>query len=207
MHSLPAICTASNTTTSTNPPRISSNKRRATASHCSFKLGVRRGKQRWSALVSAPSSRLAKSMRARLGVALWADFVRHANRCYKAAFVRAFDQRELHCVGPVNGGPCPHNFVANLEASDAKDKLESLHLDHEHPVHRTCAWWMSRLPLEPRAWDDGLDGGALCHALFGVYDDDVHGSRCLRFRCGPRRDDDASGRRVPFARHAYCHTS
>ena len=38
MHSLPAICTASNTTASTNPLRISSNKRRATASHCIFKL-------------------------------------------------------------------------------------------------------------------------------------------------------------------------
>ena len=40
------------------------------------------------------------------------------------------------------------------------------------------------------------DGGALCHALFGVHDDEKHGARCLRFRCGPRRG-------VRFAHHAY----
>ena len=53
--------------------------------------GVRRGKQRWSALVSAPTSRLAANMRPRLGEALWADFVAHANAHYKEAFVNAFD--------------------------------------------------------------------------------------------------------------------
>ena len=60
---------------------------------------MRRGKQRWSALVSAPTSRLAAYMRDRLGDALWSDFVRHANRHYKARFVWAFCKPTLRCVG------------------------------------------------------------------------------------------------------------
>ena len=84
-------------TVSTTPPRTSSAKRGSTTPPtssskagsiskvgCGLKLGIRRGKQRWSALVSAPTSRLAAYMRDRLGDALWSDFVRHANRHYKA---------------------------------------------------------------------------------------------------------------------------
>ena len=39
---------------------------------------MRHGKQRWSAHVSALSSRLAKCMRARLGESAWSAFVSHA---------------------------------------------------------------------------------------------------------------------------------
>ena len=194
------VLTASNTMTWTNLPRNSCKKRRPTASSCRSKLGTRRGKQRWSALVSAPTSRLAKAMRARLGEAHWLAFVRHADRHYKAAYVRAFEERILRCVGPIHGGPCPHAFEVDQDAQDAAAALEHLHLDHERPVHLTCAWWTKQLPGAPRVWDDGVDGGALCHALFGVHDDAVHGKRCVRFRCGPRRG-------VPFAHHSYCHTS
>ena len=144
-------------------------------------------------------------MRVRLGDAHWLAFVRHANNQYKQGFVKAFQSRVLRCSGPIGGGSCPHGFAVDLTASDAKDQLEFLHLDHEQPLHRTCAWWSDVLPETPHAWDDGLDGGALCHALFGVGDDDMHGERCVRFRCGPRRDDD--GKRVGFAQHSYCHTS
>ncbi len=148
--------------------------------------------------MSAPTSRLAKYMRARLGDAAWADFVRHANRHHKAAYVRAFGRRELRCVGP----------QVDLAAPDATETLEFLHLDHERPVHLTCARWaaqLAQLPAAPASWDDGIDGGALCHALFGVGDDAVHGACCVRFRCGPRRG--AAGEPVPFAQHAYCHRS
>ena len=155
--------------------------------------------------MSAPTSRLAKCMRARLGDALWADFVSYANAHYKPAFVRVFEGPTLRCVGPLSGGPCPHAFAVDLNAIEAKAKLEGLHLDHERPLHRTCARWAAQLPTSPTAWDDGLDGGELCHSLFGVCDDDVHGVCCLRFRCGPRRSD--SGEHVPFAHHSYCHTS
>ena len=168
-------------------------------------MGVRRGKQRWSALVSAPTSRLAKQMRPRLGDAAWAAFVRHANTHHKATFVRAFDARVLRCAGPVGGTGCPHTFAVDTDAKDAQDKLECLHLDHERPVHLTCAAWLAALPAQPQAWDDGLDGAALCHALFGVEADEMHGARCVRFRCGPRRGAD--GARLGFARHSYCHTS
>ena len=144
-------------------------------------------------------------MRARLGDALWNDFVSHANRHYKAAYVGAFNTRTLRCVGTVDGNACAQTFEIDQCAPDAKEKLEFLHLDHEQPVHLTCAWWTSCLPHEPRAWDDGLDGTKLCHKLFGVCDDAVHGACCVRFRCGPRRG--SSGERVCFAQHMYCHTS
>ena len=143
-------------------------------------------------------------MRARLGDAAWADFVSHANRHYKATYVRTFDAHKLRCVGTIDGCACPHAFEVDFNASNAKDKMEFLHLDHERPVHLTCAWWAAQLPEEPASWDDGLDGAKLCHALFGVGDDDVYGARCVRFRCGPRR---AGGKRVCFAQHSYCHTS
>jgi len=46
--------------------------------------------------------------------------------------------------------------------------LERLHLDHERPLHATCHWWRAALREAPRSWNDGLDGVALCHGLFGV---------------------------------------
>ena len=55
---------------------------RVRASSCSSKLAARRAKQRWSALVSGSTSRLARAMRGRLGDAHWAAFMRHANRQY-----------------------------------------------------------------------------------------------------------------------------
>ena len=79
-------------------------------------------------------------MRARLGDAHWFAFARHANRHHKAAYVRA--ERVLRCVGPVGGGSCPHAFEVDLAARDAT--LE--HLDHEQPVHLTCAAWSEQLP-------------------------------------------------------------
>ena len=63
--------------------------------------------------MSAPTSRLAKCMRARLGDALWAEFVSHANAHYKQAFVSVFEVPTLHCVGPLSGGPCPHVFAVD----------------------------------------------------------------------------------------------
>ena len=79
---------------STTPPTSISKVGRRRNLGC-FQLGMRRGKQRWSALVSAPTSRLAAYMRDRLGDELWSDFVRHANRHYKARFVRAFCKGEF----------------------------------------------------------------------------------------------------------------
>ena len=155
--------------------------------------------------MSAPSSRLAKCMRARLGESAWSAFVSHAEAHYKAAYVAAFEGRMLRCSGPLAGGPCPHAFTVDLETPDAEDILRLLHLDHEHPVHRTCAWWIEQLPDVPQSWDDGLDGGELCHRLFGVQDEQVHGDRCVRFRCGPRRN--SAGEPLSFAHHSYCHTS
>ena len=84
---LSAVCA---TTTSTSLPKRNFVKPLARKSNSSSKLGLRRGKQHWSALVSAPTSRIARVMRPVLGDALWHSFVAHANAHYKEAFVGAF---------------------------------------------------------------------------------------------------------------------
>ena len=155
-------------------------------------------------------------MRAHLGPGLWDEFVAHANAHYKEAWLRAFapEGGVLRCVGTLDGAPCEHGAVVDLRGEGvrggssasyaaASEALERLHLDHERPLHQTCRWWRERLPAAPQAWDDGLDGAALCHDLFGVCDSERHGAACVRFRCGPPRD--ASGARVQFVDHAYCH--
>ena len=82
----------------------------------------------------------------------------------------------------------------------ASQALERLHLDHERPLHQMCRWWRERMPLSQRAWDDGVDGAALCHDVFEVCHSERHGAACVRFRCG--RPRDASGARVQVVDHA-----
>ena len=181
------------------------------------RLARRRAQQRWSALVTAPTSRLARQMRPHLGAGLWDEFVGHANKQHRAAWLRAFAPAAgvLRCVGTLDGAPCPHGAAVDLRMrgngegrgrgadAAASEALERLHLDHERPLHLTCRRWREQLPAAPRAWDDGLDGAALCHDLFGACASERHGAASVRFRCGPPRD--ASGARVQFVDHAYCH--
>ena len=66
----PRACTASKETISTTTPSSNSATRPEAASHCTSKrggpkFGSCRGKQRWSALVNAPTLRITKSMHAR----------------------------------------------------------------------------------------------------------------------------------------------
>ena len=96
--SSPRVHAASKLTTSTSLPKRNSVKPLVRKSSSSSKLGLRRGKQRWSALVAAPTSRLAGMMRERLGDAAWNAFVAHANEHYKGTYVRAFDADVLRCV-------------------------------------------------------------------------------------------------------------
>ena len=76
----------------------------------------------------------------------WAAFVRHTNVHYRAAFVRIFEERRvLHCVGPLDGSPCPHAFTVDLATSDARGALECLHLDHSNrPAADVMASWATR---------------------------------------------------------------
>ena len=69
--------------------------------------------------------------------------------------------------------------------SDAFTKLGLLHLDHEQDVVVTCDLWKRAMPSSPIAWDDGVDGGLLCHLLFSVTANATRGRAMLRFRCGP----------------------
>ena len=99
--------------------------------------------------------------------------------------MRVFCKPSLRCVGRLDGTPCPHAFEVDLASPDAEAKLQFLHLDHERPVRRTCERWSNALPESPASWHNGLDGGALCHDLFGAYDDEQYGGKCLRFRSMP----------------------
>ena len=119
------LSAASNLTASTSKPKKVSGKWQAATSRFVSKLGTRRGKQRWSALVSAPTSRLAKMMRPLLGDTTWSAFVSHANKHYKAAYVGAFDNSVLCCVGPMDGGECPHAFEVNFNPPNAAEKMAS----------------------------------------------------------------------------------
>ena len=151
--------------------------------HCP--LARRRASKRWSALVTAPTSRIARIMRLVLGEASWAAFVAHANAHYRAAFLAAFNGPLLRCVGRVSGAPCPRHATVDLAAPDAANCLAHLHLDHEQDLQITCDMWKAALPPLPAAWDDGVNGPLLCHLLFGVRNDPLHGAAMVRFRCGP----------------------
>ena len=118
-------------------------------------LALRRAGQRWSALVTAPTSRIARMMRPVLGDALWAAFVVHANARYKPAFLAGFQAPVLRCVGKP-GQEC--DFAVDLFAPDAAAKLGCLHVDHEQDVQVTCDMWKNALPPTPVSWDDGIDG-------------------------------------------------
>ena len=120
--------------------------------------------------MSAPGSRLARQMRPHLGAELWDEFVEHANRHYKAGWLRAFAPKTgvLRCVGTLDGVPCQHGAKVDLrgeggrrgregrsegaEHAAASEALERLHLDHERPLHQTCHRWRKRLHAFPRAW-------------------------------------------------------
>ena len=145
-------------------------------------MARKRAHQRWSALVGAPRSRIARQMRSVLSDAEWKTFLARA-ASHKAAFVRAFEPPDgdpvLRCAGTRDGSPCPHSFAVDLREEDAGQKLAELHVDHEYDVQVTCDRWRRR---------PGTCVDELCRRLVDVGH--------TRFRCGPPRD--GSGR-------AYCH--
>ena len=159
-----------------------------------FCVALRRASQRWSALVSAPTSRIARLMRPVLGEAHWAAFVAHANANCKPAFIAAFEppSHVLHCVGQERR-PCPHGFKIDLTSAEVASSLAHLHLDHEQDLQITCDMWKEALPPSRKSWDDGVNGRLLCHLLFGVDADSEYGPAMVRFRCGPSRFGSDAG--------------
>ena len=109
--------------------------------------------------MSAPGSRLARQMRPHLGAGLWGEFVAHANRHYKARWLRAFAPASgvLRCVGALDGAPCAHGALVDLRAGtwdrgagtgewgraerEVGAALERLHLDHERPLRAGTTDW------------------------------------------------------------------
>ena len=104
------------------------------------RLGNRLAQKRWNSFVGSPSSRIASTMRHRLGECLWADFVSHANRHYWPNYRRVFTPASnvLSCSGTVDGTPCPHAFQLDLLSHDVHAMSGFLHLDHERKVRDTC---------------------------------------------------------------------
>jgi hypothetical protein len=168
------------------------------------RFGNRLAQKRWNSFVGSPSSRIASTMRHRLGERLWADFVSHANRHYWPNYRRVFtpSSNVLSCSGTVDGNPCPHAFRLDLLSRDVHATSGFLHLDHERKVRDTCYKWLTNLPPRPTSWHDGSEMDELCHALFGVLDS-AEGTRCVRFRCSARK---VRGRSVKYPHHTYCHT-
>lgn len=142
-------------------------------------------------------------MKDRLGPKLWSDFVSHADAHYRGTYFRAFQRRTFQCVGKLGGAPCPYSFEVDLGSPNAKEKMAFIHLDHEEKVKDICAKWSDSLPIHPSRWDDGIDGGQLCHSLFGVEDDPTYGPVCIRFRCGP--PSNKKGKKARYVQHRYCH--
>jgi hypothetical protein len=78
----------------------------------------KRGIQRWSSLLTAESSRLAKanSMRQFLGERCWDSIVQCANKHYREAFLQSFTPHDgvLRCKGPLSSisgsTKCPQGF-------------------------------------------------------------------------------------------------
>ena len=148
-------------------------------------MARKRAQQRWSAQLT----RIAQYVREPLGEQLWRAFVAHAEARHKDVYVAAFRAPALRCAGTAHGAPCPHAFEVDLRAPSAFVTLERLHLDHEQDLAITCDMWaeaLAALPHRPASWDEGVDGGLLCHLLFGVRADPVHGAPMLRFRCRKR---------------------
>ena len=92
--------------------------------------------------MSAPGSHLARQMRPHLGTELWDEFVEHANRHYKAGWLRAFapESGVLRCVGTLDGAPCTHAVLVDLRAGtgtglkrerEVGKALKQLHLDQQ----------------------------------------------------------------------------
>ena len=109
-------------------------------------LARKRGIQRWSSLLTAQSSRLAKAngMRQFLGERCWDDFVQYANTHYREAFLQAFTPQDgvLSCKGPLSpisgSTTCPQCFrvdvrqlgsSSQLQSKIASERLALMHVD------------------------------------------------------------------------------
>ena len=161
----------------------------------------KRGQQRWSALVSASTSRIARVMRGHLGAASWRAFVAHASAHYKEQFVRAFEPSSgvIACAGPIDGGRCPRAFKVRLDDPGACELMQSMHLDHTHDIDNVCSVWRASTPRGAREWSVGVDPDRLCRLLFGVSARDGL-EPCLHFRCGSSRAGRGESAR-------FCHSS
>ena len=132
-------------------------------------LARKRGIQRWSSLLSAKSSRLAKTqgMRQFLGERCWCDFVKHATTHYREAFLQAFTPQDgvLCCKGPLQSicgsiCACPQSFrvdVRQLASSNslqrdiATSRRKLLHVDHTYnEQHISDTWKSLSTPSRPR---------------------------------------------------------
>jgi len=150
-----------------------------------LKVSRERARKRWSRLVGAKQSRVAKEMREHLGPQQWIAFVSFVNEHYMDSFIDAFAPTSLvlSCEGPIEGGDCPHAFKIDLSQPSSVDDLDALHIDHAHDLVSVCSLWKRIVPAQPKLWHQGLNQRALCQALVGMEPFGCM-QRCLYFRCG-----------------------
>ena len=158
----------------------------------------KRGIQRWSSLLTAESSRLAKAngMRQFLGEQCWRKFVQYANAHYREAFLQAFTPQDgvLRCKGPLDSistTTCPQHYrvdvrqlgsSSTLQVKIAAKRLSLMHIDHTYDVQHICDTWKALSKPSPPRWDHGICATKLCQYLFGVKATDGNVA-CLSFRC------------------------
>ena len=178
-------------------------------------LARKRGIQRWSSLLTAQSSRLAKAngMRQFLGERCWDDFVQYANAHYREAFLQAFTPHDgvLSCKGPLSpisgSTTSPQCFrvdvrqlgsSSQLQSKITSERLALMHVDHTYDVQHIVDTWKRLSQRSPSRWDFGVDASKLCALLFGE-------SNYLTFRCAvPRLGHQCPCHQV--ARPHYHHT-
>lgn len=181
-------------------------RRKAAKEACPASAAVKkvcrvRASKRWSALLTQAKSRIGFKcgMRARLGEAHWAAFVKYAEAEHKPAFLRALTPASgvLCCEGKLDGTPCPKAVSVDLRrvtVAECEEELPRLHMDHTHDVKHICEVWSQALPANPTAWDEGICGPLVAHLLFGTEDHVL--TQCsaravwrrqISFRCGSVR--------------------
>ena len=152
-----------------------------------------------------------------MGAALWGEFVAHANRHYKARWLRAFPPAPgvLHCVvGALDG---THAALVDLRAGEwdggvgmaervVGAALERLHLDHERPLHATCHRWRAAMPAAPRSCGTTGWTARRCATTCSVWGVRERGARRRVYAASVRPAARLrGGGAAVFMDHAYCH--
>ncbi len=143
-------------------------------------LARRRAGQRWSALVTAPNSRIARIMRPVLDEACVLGCLCGPRQCALPRHLPGRLQRLLRCVGRVSGAPWPRDATVDLSAPDAAKRLAHLRLDHGQDLQITCDMWKAAICGRRRCHPRPLRGMTASTALSCEAGDGAGGGKTKR---------------------------